>query len=509
MRSGKTDDPGREEQGEQDGWSRRGMMSLIGAGALLPSLSACLAPQARRKAPELAADLHDSSVTALAAAVKAKRVSASELVHHFLDRVELVNPDLNAVVQLCADRALAEAKKADAAVASGSELGPLHGVPMTIKDSFDTEGVVSTGGTLGRRSYIPDRDATVVARLRRAGAILLGKTNTPELTLSYETNNRIYGRTNNPYDLERTPGGSSGGASAILAAGASPFDIGSDYGGSVRLPSHFCGTAGIKPTSGRVPRTGHIIPAGGMLDAFQQIGPMTRRADDLHLLLSVIAGPDGIDPAIVPAPLGHPDDVDLTSLRVLFHNSNGILEPTDRTSATVLAAARSLESTVGEIREGRPPGIEESFDLCTALWAADGGALTRRLLGEYRTTDSSLAERDSEPLGAEELDALIHRWDTFRRSMLAVFETSDVLLGPVHAYPALPHRTSAENFSGFSYTTTHNLTGWPGAVVRCGTSPEGLPIGVQVVAAPWREDVALAVAMHLEDSLGGFQAPSS
>ncbi len=238
---------------------------------------------------------------------------------------------------------------------------------MTIKDSFDTEGVVSTGGTLGRRSYIPDRDATVVARLRRAGAILLGKTNTPELTLSYETNNRIYGRTNNPYDLQRTPGGSSGGASAILAAGASPFDIGSDYGGSVRLPSHFCGTAGIKPTSGRVPRTGHIIPAGGMLDAFQQIGPMTRRADDLHLLLSVIAGPDGIDPAIVPAPLGHPDDVDLTSLRVLFHNSNGILEPTDRTSATVLAAARSLESTVGEIREGRPPGIEESFDLCTAL----------------------------------------------------------------------------------------------------------------------------------------------
>ncbi|ETW91961.1 MAG: hypothetical protein ETSY1_45910, partial [Candidatus Entotheonella factor] len=190
---------------------------------------------------------------------------------------QAVNPSLNAVIKLSAERALDEARVADQAVLNGGELGPLHGVPMTIKDSLDTAGVVSTGGTKGRESYTPQEDATVVARLREAGAILLGKTNTPELTLAGETNNLIYGQTNNPYDLSRTPGGSSGGAGAIIAAGGSPLDMGSDTGGSIRLPSHFCGIAGIKPTSGRVPRTGHVVPFGlGAVDALTQNGPMAR-----------------------------------------------------------------------------------------------------------------------------------------------------------------------------------------------------------------------------------------
>ncbi|MCZ6507813.1 MAG: amidase, partial [Acidobacteria bacterium] len=266
-------------------WSRRSVLAAIGAGAVLPNLSGCSPTSTQsveeETVPTLSDPIHYSSVAALAAAVSSKEVSAEELVRHHLERIEAVNGDLNAVVQLDGDRALAQARRADAALAAGQSLGPLHGVPMTIKDSFDTEGVISTGGTAGRASFVPAEDATVVRRLREAGAILLGKTNTPELTLSYETNNRIYGQTKNPYDLERTPGGSSGGAAAILAAGGAPLEIGSDCGGSVRLPSHCCGTAGIKPTTGRVPRTGHIYPPGGMLDAFQQIGPMCRQVGDL------------------------------------------------------------------------------------------------------------------------------------------------------------------------------------------------------------------------------------
>ena len=175
-------------------------------------------------------------------------------------------------------------------------------MPITIKDSLDTAGIISTAGTKGHASFIPQQDATVVARLHAAGAILLGKINTSEITMSYETDNAVYGRTNNPYDLNCTPGGSSGGAAAIIAAGGSPLDIGSDTGGSIRVPSHFCGITGIKPTSGRVPRTGHIPPFGGVLDFLTQLGPMARFVEDLNLVLPIIVSVDGRDPEVIPMP---------------------------------------------------------------------------------------------------------------------------------------------------------------------------------------------------------------
>jgi len=194
-----------------------------------------------------------ASATELARAIRAKDVSSEEVVTAYLARISDINPRLNAIVQLTADMTLEQARKADDVLAQGESTGPLHGVPMTIKDSFDTAGVTTTWGTPGRAGYVPDRDATVVARLKEAGAILLGKSNTSEFTLTHETDNPVYGRTNNPYNLDRTPGGSSGGSAAIVASGGSPFDIGSDTGGSIRNPAHFCGLAGIKPTSGRVP----------------------------------------------------------------------------------------------------------------------------------------------------------------------------------------------------------------------------------------------------------------
>ena len=228
-------------------------------------------------------ELISASATALAKAIRAKKVSSVEVTEAHLKRIETVNSQLNAVVQLTADTARTEAQAADAAWARGQSKGPLHGVPMTIKDSLDTKGVITTGGTKGQKTRMPTQDATVVARLRSAGAILLGKTNTPELTLAGETDNLVYGRTNNPYDLSRTPGGSSGGAAAIVAAGGSPFDIGSDTAGSIRWPAHCCGIAGIRPTSGRVPRTGHAIPFGlGAIDMLTQLGPLARFVEDLR-----------------------------------------------------------------------------------------------------------------------------------------------------------------------------------------------------------------------------------
>jgi amidase len=456
-----------------------------------------------------------ASAAALARAIRNKEVSSEEVVNAHLQRIEAVNPRLNAVVQIVAAEALGQARAADAALASGTVRGPLHGVPMTIKDCLDTAGVISTGGTTGRATFVPDHDATVVARLRAAGAILLGKTNTPELTLAYETDNLIYGRTNNPHDLSRTSGGSSGGA-AIVAAGGSPFDIGSDTGGSLRVPSHFCGTATIRPTSGRVPRTGHILPPAGVMDALTQIGPTARYVEDLALTLPIIAGVDWRDPAIVPMPFWDPEQVDLKTLRVAMHTDNGIVSPTSESVETLRAAAAALAHAGMTVTEARPAGIEQTFDLFMGLFAADGGAGIQMLLQMYGTTEVSPAIQgvlelvSANPLSTAQFGGLIVQLDLFRSTMLSFMQAYDVILCPACAHPAPPHGSSyrAEELRGYSYTQTYNLTGWPAAVVCGGTSREGLPIGIQIVARPWREDVALAVAQYLENALGGWKAPS-
>ena len=509
--------------------TRRGAVKLFSTAAAASTLPACgIAPDEissgnaganggggaaslsgkRTGAAGLTDPLYNSSVTALADVVRRGELSAEELVDTYLGRIEAVNPALNAVVQLRAE----EARAADEA-RGGQDLPPLHGVPMTIKDSLDTADLPTTGGTKGREGFVPERDATVVARLREAGAILMGKTNTPEFTLSFETNNLIYGRTNNPWDLERTSGGSSGGGAALIAAGGTPFDIGSDFGGSIRLPSHFCGIAGIKPSFGRVPRTGHIYPFGGLLDDFQVLGPMARTVDDLILLLPLIAGPDNIDPGVVPMPLRDPASVDLSTLPVAFHTDNGVVTPTPETIDTVRRAASALEPAVASVEERRPDGVDQTLELASRLYRWDGGAAVQRLSRQAGTKESSLgADLGATPpsIPTAELDALIARMYDFRSSMLAIFDDADVVICPVNAEPAKLHGTASawEDIAGFMYTMSYNITGWPGAVVRCGTSPEGLPIGVQILASPAREDIVLAVAKHLETELGGFVGPS-
>lgn len=487
--------------------NRRQALTLAG-GAVAAAVAGCRRETNSGAAPRttglLTEPIFYAPVRSLAAAIREGRASSVDVIETCLARIDAVNPALNAVVQRRADAARAEARRADAAVTRGDPLGPLHGVPMTIKDSLDTAGMITTGGSTGRIHFMPAHDATVVRRVKAAGAILLGKTNTPELTLSYETDNLVYGRTNNPWDVTRTSGGSSGGAAAIVACGGAAFDIGSDYGGSIRLPAHFNGIAGIKPTHGRVPRTGHIFPFGGTHDAFQQIGPLGRYVDDLVLLLPILAGPDNIDPAIVPMPLGDPAAVDLRALRIGFHVDNGIRTPTPETQAVVRAAAQLMTELGAEVDESRPEGIEESFAVGFGLFGADGRAAVRRLLNDAETTEASIAT-EGPALTAVELDRTLVAWYDLRSRMHQYLEDHDVILCPVNGRPAVSH--GATDLPDYSYTLTYNVTGWPGVVVRGGTSPEGLPIGVQIVTAPAREHVALAVAARLEDGLGGFQPP--
>jgi amidase len=443
------------------------------------------------------------------ALLQSRRLSSRELVERCLVRCEAVNPRLNALVAWRAEQALLEADAVDAARARGESLPALAGIPITLKDSIDTAGTVTTWGTPGRRSFVPARDAAVAARLRAAGAVLIGKTNTPELTMSYETDNPLHGATRNPYDLSRSPGGSSGGATAIVAAGGAAFDIGSDTGGSIRLPAHFCGVAGLKPTSGRVPRTGHAIGPHGPAEWLTQLGPIARSVSDLQVVLEQIAGPDPGDPACAPAPLLDPAAVELRGLRVALLLDNGVAAPQPEVAAAALDAARALERAGARVSELRPPGLERTLALYSIV-AVDGGAGLRRILRECGTAlaESSLAHLRSEraPTPAQQA-ALFAAVGQFRAGVLEFMQDWDLILCPPNARAATAPGSQYANLADYSYTMAWNLTGQPAAVVRAGTCPGGLPIGVQLVARPWREDVVLAAAERIERELGGWQAP--
>ena len=314
-------------------------------------------------APAKSADeLIYGSATTLAKAIRDKKVSSAEVVNAYLQRIEQVNPQLHAVVQLTAEAARTHAHEADATLARGDVKGPLHGVPFTVKDTIETVGVVCTAGTKGRASFIPTQDATTVARLRAAGAVLLGKTNVPEFGLNTECDNLVYGKTNNPYLPERMPGGSSGGEATILAAGGSPVGLGSQ---DLGLSAHYCGVASLKPTTKRVPMTGHVpLPTFGVTShqmvrggTMWQIGPMARFVEDLEMILPLIAGADGLDPNMTTMPLGTPQTVELKRLRAAFYTDNGIAPPTPETTTTLKAAAKALTDAGLTVEEASPGGL--------------------------------------------------------------------------------------------------------------------------------------------------------
>lgn len=281
----------------------------------------------------------------------------------------------------------------------------------------------------------------------------------------------------------------------------------------MRFPAHCTGIAGIKPTSGRVPRTGHFPGPGGLLDALWQIGPLARHVEDLALVLPVIAGIDRHDAAIVPMPLGDPRTVDRRELRVAFHTDNGIVTPSAEVSAVVMKSAQALAAAGIRVNEVRPPGIEQTYEIYLGLFTADGGAGIESLLKEAGTMHVhplmqrvlELQRRGSRSVA--EFDKLTSRWESLRREMLLFMSNYDALLCPVCAFAGMEHGSTYDRLSSFSYTMTFNLTGWPAAVVRAGTTGKALPIGVQIAARPWREDVALAIAQVLQEMLGGWQRP--
>ena len=504
---------------------------LFAVASALPGLtSSAKAAPGYTASTDKTDDLIYMSATKVAQLIREKKVSSVEVTKAYIDRQLAVNDRLNAVVMNCYSRALTEAQAADAALAKGEIKGPLHGVPMTIKDSLDTEGVISTGATYGRQQYIPKKDATVVARVRAAGAILLGKTNTPEFTLGglggiSAASNLLYGSSHNPYDLTRTTAGSSGGAGAIVAAGGAAFDIGSDWGGSIRGPSHNNGIAGIKPTSVRVPRTGHIVDYGGIFDLWQQLGPMTRKVEDLMLITPLIAGPDFKDAACAPVPWADPMKVELKKLKVAFCAQGGANTDKD-TQNTVRQVAKWLEEATTSVKEDFPKEVIADLSAARSkMSSGDGGAFYQRLADKWGTKNISPARKATNAAAHVLTSAeLVEAWeehDLAKSRMLDWMKAYDVFICPVAARPAQPidvDPATAANArgaggrgegSGFPNTSTFNCTGWPVVVVRCGTSSDGknLPIGVQVVCAPWREDICLAVASYLEGRSGGWQRP--
>ena len=455
----------------------------------------------------------------MARLIRERQISSLELITAHLEHIRQINPTLNAVVDLLTDSALLDAKAADAQLvkeksARGEPCGPLYGVPISIKDSINVRGTRCTAGTLGRKNAAPaERDATLVHRLRAAGAIPIAKTNLPDLLFAFESDNLIYGRTNNPYDITRTPGGSSGGESALIAACGSPLGLGSDAAGSVRLPAAFCGIASIKPTSGRLPRTGHVPPAGGWIEALWQIGPMARYTEDLVLAMRLLASPDGEDFTSPPVPLL--DSTNTSALRVAFFLDNGFAPCSTAVKDAVTRCADFLSRIGMRVEEARPPSIEQAFELEFGLLGADGVDgidAYLRYAGSTQVHPLLTAWLDRmRPLRAtaSELAARWAQWDHYRFEMARSFEQYDAILCPAYSQPALKHGASIQpgNFEGFSYTMAWNVAGAPAATVRC-SEAAGLPINVQVAAKPWRDLTALTLCQMIETEFGGWREPA-
>jgi len=449
----------------------------------------------------------------MAAAILKREISSVELVELHLERIEQINPEINAVVHSLAGPALQEAAAADAKLARGEQCGPLHGVPFSVKDSIDVRGAPCTAGTLGRRNaQCAQEDATLVRRLRAAGGIPIAKTNLPDLLFAFESDNCIFGRSNNPYDVTRTPGGSSGGESALIAACGSPLGLGSDCAGSVRLPAAFCGIAGIKPTSGRLPRTGHVPPASGWIEKLWQIGPMARWTEDLILAMKLLSAEDGVDLASPPVPLIECGDI--RALRAAFFTDNGIANCAPEVRSAIENCARALAGFGMNVEESTPPCIEQSYELEMAILGADGVDGIDEYLREIGGTEvhpllTSFTNR-MRPFRAtaSEFAKRWGQWEEYRSQMARFFDRFDVVLCPTYTQTALKHGESMKdsNFAGFSYTMAWNVAGFPAATVRCADA-EGLPINVQAVAKPWRDLTALSVCKIIEEQFGGWQAP--
>ncbi|HEY4879444.1 MAG TPA: amidase [Candidatus Acidoferrales bacterium] len=469
-------------------------------------------------------DVFYKSLVEMAELVRSRKLSPVELVGAHLSRIEKLNPKLNAFVHVDVPRAMDAARAAEASLVSKARpdsFGPLFGVPVSVKSSMDVAGWRCECGSALRKNYLATEDAPLVARLRAAGAILLGNTNVPEFLMAYETDNSLYGRTNNPWDLTRTPGGSSGGEVAAIAAGCSAGGVGSDGGGSIRIPAHFVGICGLKPTPGRIPSTGHYPASAGPFAQLGVVGPMARMVADVAQLFEVMAGLDLQDPASAPVPLRKWSDDEIRKLRIAYFEDDGVTPVTAETAATVRTAADALRQQGFQVEAWRPQNLERVWQL---WWNLFGRAVQTAFEPTVRGKESELSPMHRawrahvalQPAldGQEWFNTLIGR-DALRGKLLEQMEKFPILLSPVCAIPAFRHGErewqvqgrKVEYLKAMSYSQWFNLLGNPAAVVPVGKSPEGLPIGVQVVGRPWEDEAVLAIAAKIESSTGGFRPP--
>lgn len=471
-------------------------------------------------------ELVSQSATALADLIRNRAISPVEVVEAHLRRIEQLNPKLNAIVTLATD-VMEQAEAAEAAVMRGDVIGPLHGLPVTIKDTIETAGLRTTSGSAIRARFVPEHDAPAVARLKAAGAIILGKTNTAEMAMDYTADNPVFGRTNNPYDPSLTPGGSSGGEAAAIATCMSPAGIGSDLAGSIRIPSHFCGIAGLKPTVGRVPSGGQFPPNIGPYSLGAAVGPMARSVTDLQLLFRALSGTESSallaadETARLTENRRSALRASMSGRRVAWYTDDEVSPVTPETRRAVETAARALADAGLNVEQTRPPGIERGHDLWLKLFSRASVVQLRDVYAGHEEQAGAfvrwrLATADDAPVPT--LDDYIRSWlerDRLRAELVRWMEATPLLLAPVGATPAFPHdahsvtvgEQSLSTFRAFSYSQTFNVFDLPVAVIPAGRSVAGLPIGVQIIGRPFAEETVLAAAGIIEEALGGWQPP--
>jgi Asp-tRNA(Asn)/Glu-tRNA(Gln) amidotransferase A subunit family amidase len=445
------------------------------------------------------------SAVRLVALMREGEVSPVEVMEAHLARAGRLNPQLNAVVTFEPD-ALEQARAAERAIAEGGA-PPLAGLPVTVKDTIDTRGVRTTSGSLARAERVPDEDAPAVAKLRAAGAIIFGKTNVSELALDYSCENPVFGRTLNPHDAARTPGGSSGGCAAAVSTGLTPASLGSDMTGSIRIPAHFCGVLGLKPTPASLDSRGHFPPVEGACALAASLGPLARTADDLELLFDALgdeSGPGRVEPT-------------LKGLRAAFYTDDGVAPVTEETRLAVESAARALGEAGCEVVESRPPGVERGPEVWSRLFSrAVRGIVRETYAGREELcgpTARSLLEREPPALSRDDYLAAWRERDRLRAELVGWMKMSPLVVAPVGSVAAFEHGARKVEVAGrtlpmfraFGYSQTFNAYGLPAVSVPAGRTRGGLPVGVQIVGPPRAERLLLAAARAVERALGGWR----
>jgi Asp-tRNA(Asn)/Glu-tRNA(Gln) amidotransferase A subunit family amidase len=459
-----------------------------------------------------------STIQQIVESVRAKIFSPVEIVEAHLQRIEKRQPKLNAFVHWDAKEARSQARATEAAVLRGGKLGPLHGVPVSIKSCIDVAGWPCPAGSLLRKEYVPKFDAPIVSRLKAAGAILLGNTNTPEFLMAYETNNLLTGKTSNPWNLAYSAGGSSGGEAAAIAAGCSAGGVGSDGGGSIRVPAHFCGICGLKPTPGRIPATGHFPQGAGAFSWIGVVGPMARTIADVRLLFEVMAGPDAGDALSAPVTSRTYREGDLRGLRVGILESEALGLATPETRSAVERAAKLLADQGFTVEPFRLGGLDRALELWWFFFGSVIGHLFRQSVSGHEDKISPMLREylayatSGDSLTLDQFMKACADRDLLRAEILRQMQDVPILLSPVSSGPAFRHgegnyRPGTGYRDTMRYSQWLNLTGFPGASIPVGVSNEGLPIGVQVIGRPFEDELVLSVAEAIETEREIWQPP--